>query len=108
MKQLTLSEMPESEASAPLRVVRVCQGSSCRKLGGKKVLATFRANPVANALIESSGCLKQCGNGPMILVLPDFTWYEKVHPDEVPTVIEKHLRHDEPVKAMLYEKYHMQ
>lgn len=96
------------ETIASLRVVRVCQGSSCRKLGSKKVLAAFRSHPVANAVIETSGCLKQCGNGPMVLVLPDFTWYERVQPDEVRAVVDRHLRQGKPVKAMLYDKYHSQ
>ena len=42
----------------------------------------------------------------MVLVMPEEVWYNHVHPDEVPTVIERHLRGGKPVAAMLYGKFH--
>jgi (2Fe-2S) ferredoxin len=54
----------------------------------------------------ASGCLGQCGNGPMVLVLPDLVWYCGVKPSEVPQVIEQHLCDGKPVSAMLYRRFH--
>ncbi len=90
----------------PGRTVLVCQSNACRKQGAAKVLAAFEAHPVAEVNAIASSCLGQCGNGPMVLILPEEVWYNGVHPDEVPAVVERHLRGGNPVKAMLYPKFH--
>jgi len=88
------------------RHVLICQHRTCRKLGAAKVLAAFQADPAAGVTVTGSSCLGQCGEGPMVLVQPDEVWYSRVHPDEVPAVVERHLVGGEPVKAMLYHKFH--
>ena len=90
------------------RTVLVCQSKACRKQGALKVLAAFQAHPVEGVEADASPCLGQCGNGPMVLILPEEVWYNGVHPDEVPAVVERHLQKGEPVKAMLYPKFHQQ
>lgn len=80
----------------------VCQNRTCRKQGAAKVLAAFQQVPVADVTVIGSGCLGECGNGPMVLVLPEQTWYCRVQPAEVPTVVERHLCGGQPVKGMLY------
>ncbi len=72
------------------------------------MLAAFQAYPVADVTVMGSKCLGQCGNGPMVLVTPEQVWYSRVHPDEVSAVVERHLWRGEPVKAMLYTKFHAQ
>jgi (2Fe-2S) ferredoxin len=42
----------------------------------------------------------------MVLVLPDEVWYGRVHGDEVPTVVKRHLHQGQPVRSMLYRKFH--
>ena len=86
--------------------VLVCQGRSCKKQGAVKVLAAFQSLPVTSVTVISSSCLGQCGNGPIVLVVPEETWYSGVQTNEVPTVVERHLRGGRPVHSMLYLKYH--
>ncbi|MBW4537532.1 MAG: (2Fe-2S) ferredoxin domain-containing protein [Myxacorys chilensis ATA2-1-KO14] len=86
--------------------VRICQNKSCRKLGAAKVLAAFQAHPVAGVEIESSRCLGQCGNGPMVLVLPEQVWYCRVSPEEVDAIKTRHLINGRPIQSMLYRKFH--
>jgi (2Fe-2S) ferredoxin len=88
------------------RQVLVCHSRSCRKQGATAVLAAFQQLPVANVTVIGSGCLGQCGNGPMIVVVPEHIWYSSVHPSEVPAVVEQHLQGGCPVVSMLYPKYH--
>ncbi|MBW4574588.1 MAG: (2Fe-2S) ferredoxin domain-containing protein [Aphanothece sp. CMT-3BRIN-NPC111] len=88
------------------KLVLVCQNTACRKYGAAKVLAAFQAYPVSGVTVSGSRCLGQCGNGPMVLVMPEEIWYSRVHPDEVRAVVERHLRGDIPVAAMLYAKFH--
>jgi (2Fe-2S) ferredoxin len=96
-------------ATKPLtssKLVLVCQNTACRKQGAAKVLAAFQAYPAIGVTVTGSRCLGQCGNGPMILVTPEQVWYCRVHPDEVPAVVERHLQGGQPVAAMLYPKFH--
>lgn len=86
--------------------VLVCQNRTCRKQGASKVLAAFQAHPLPEVTVTGCSCLGQCGNGPMVLILPEEVWYSCVRPDEVPTVVKRHLMGNQPVEAMLYCKFH--
>ncbi|MEZ2240727.1 ferredoxin [Microcoleus sp.] len=88
------------------RRVLVCQNRTCRKQGGAKVLAAFESLSPSEVAVVASSCLGQCGSGPMVLVMPEEVWYCAVCPEEVASVTERHLRGGEPVKAMLYRKFH--
>lgn len=90
------------------RCVRVCQSKSCRKQGSAKVLAAFQARAVSGVETTPSACLGQCGNGPMVLVLPEQVWYCRVLPGEVSAIVDRHLKDGKPVLAMLYPKFHSQ
>lgn len=70
------------------------------------MLAAFRANLLPSVDIRASQCLGQCGNGPMVLVLPDQVWYAQIHPDEVSAIVQRHLWQGQRVEALLYPKYH--
>jgi (2Fe-2S) ferredoxin len=74
-----------------MKCIRVCQNRTCRKQGAAKVLAAFEAISVPDAMVMGSGCLGQCGNGPMVLVLPDMVWYSGVRPSEVALIVEQYL-----------------
>jgi (2Fe-2S) ferredoxin len=90
------------------KCVRVCQNRTCRKQGAKEVLAAFEALPVPGFTVTGCSCLGQCGNGPMVLVLPDLVWYAAVQVSEVPSIVEKHLLLGQPVTQMLYHRFHAQ
>jgi (2Fe-2S) ferredoxin len=42
----------------------------------------------------------------MVIVLPEQVWYCRVQPNEVPAVVKRHLYGGEPIRAMLYRKFH--
>jgi (2Fe-2S) ferredoxin len=88
------------------RQVLICQNRTCRKQGAASVLAAFQNLSVTDITVLGSSCLGECGNGPMVLVTPEQIWYCRVHPSEVPAVIERHLQGGHPVSCMLYPKYH--
>lgn len=88
------------------RCVLVCQNRTCKKQGSAQVLKAFQLRLVAGVAVVGSGCLGQCGSGPMVKVVPDNIWYSRIHPDEVPAVIQQHLVGGQPVKALLYSKFH--
>lgn len=91
--------------SSGKRVV-VCRGRSCLKYQAEQVFCNFQQNLPPDHQLISVPCLGQCGNGTMVVVESDQTWYSEVHPDEVEIIIKQHLIGKSPVKAMLYDKFH--
>ncbi len=96
------------DSPASPRIVLVCQQRTCRKQGAVNVLAALQRYVLPDVQIQASACLGQCGNGPMVRVLPEDVWYWRVQAAEVPRIVEQHLRGGQPVQAMLYPKYHEQ
>jgi (2Fe-2S) ferredoxin len=88
------------------RCVRVCQNRTCRKQGAKSVLEAFQTLSVPGVTITATSCLGQCGNGPMVLIMPDMVWYCGVRDSEVPLVVEQHLQENHKVTKMLYGRFH--
>ena len=86
------SNSPAKPPSVFPQCVRVCQNRVCRKQGAAKVLEAFEAQLFPEVTVTGCGCLGQCGNGPMVLILPQRIWYGGVHPTEVPLLVEQHLR----------------
>ena len=88
------------------RTVLVCHHETCPKQGAAAVAEAFRSQAPADVVVENVGCLGQCGNGPMVVVLPDKIWYEQVTVEDVPRIVEQHLHRGKPVKEKLYPKFH--
>jgi (2Fe-2S) ferredoxin len=71
----------------PIEIL-ICQNRTCRKQGAANVLAAFRAIDLPHHIsFEGCGCLGNCGNGPMVLVLPARIWYYRVHPQDVTKIL---------------------
>jgi (2Fe-2S) ferredoxin len=109
--------------------VLVCQNTACRRMGSAKVLTAFQvyltrilaesptspsdsppvsappSDGVIDITVTGCHCLGQCGNGPMVLVLPDQIWYHRIHPDEVAAIVQ-HLQSGRPLLKLLYPKFH--
>jgi (2Fe-2S) ferredoxin len=105
--ELPLSaQSPASSTSSSTTKVVVCRGRSCRKYQAEAVWNNFAQNLPPDVELMSVPCLGQCGNGSMVVIEPDQTWYSQVHPEEVDIVIKQHIIGKSPVKAMLYSKFH--
>ncbi len=82
-----MNQQLDNTDSAPNRIsVLICQHLTCRKQGAAKVLAAFRALNTPNVTYDGCGCLGNCGNGPMVLILPARIWYYLVQPHDVPKI----------------------
>jgi (2Fe-2S) ferredoxin len=104
---MSLASQAATELPEPARYVLVCQNRTCLKQGAAAVFAAFQATQISGYTILKSSCMGQCGNGPMIRVLPEDIWYHRVRPDEVSAIIQYHLLGGQPVQAMLYPKFHV-
>jgi (2Fe-2S) ferredoxin len=89
-----------------MRQVLVCQYIDCQRNGSAAVLAEFQDQSPANVEIVASDCQGQCNMGPTVRVLPDETWYCRIKPKDVATIVEQHLKRDEPVSDLLHPRLH--
>ncbi|MGB3493993.1 MAG: (2Fe-2S) ferredoxin domain-containing protein [Elainellaceae cyanobacterium] len=67
----------------------VCQNRTCRKQGSAKVLAALRSLAPESVEVVATGCLGQCGSGPVVLVLPQESWYRGVSPKTAAKILAK-------------------
>jgi (2Fe-2S) ferredoxin len=78
---------PLNDRSSEPICILICQHRTCKKQGAAKIFATFRTLSTPEVTTEGCGCLGNCGNGPMVLVLPSRIWYYRVHPQDVSTIL---------------------
>ncbi len=69
--------------------VLICQNRTCRKQGAAAILTAFRAVDRPDLTCDGCGCLGNCGNGPVILVLPARIWYYRVQPQDVSIILDR-------------------
>jgi NADH:ubiquinone oxidoreductase subunit E len=86
------AEKPKKAATAK---ILVCEKSSCWKRGGKQlceaIAQTLKEKGLEDAVeIKRTGCLKQCKEGPNLVILPDKAKYSQVRPYQVASLLEKH------------------
>ena len=95
-----------SQTSDQNRRVLVCQHTSCMRQGAGAVLEAFQQQSVPGVTVECSGCQGQCNIGPSVRVLPDKTWYYRVQPEDVTSIVEEHLQKGQPVTEKLNPRIH--
>ena len=52
--------------------------------------------------VNHSGCMDQCGHGPMVVVYPEAVWYAGVRPEDVEEIVREHLAGGRPVERLRY------
>ncbi|MDJ1182850.1 (2Fe-2S) ferredoxin domain-containing protein [Roseofilum casamattae] len=103
-----MNEENTAETITDKPCIWVCQHQSCLRNGSAEVLAAFQAKVGDEFVVEGVGCQGQCNLGPTVRVLPDGVWYCRIHPENIPEIVESHLRGGEPVKSLLHPRLHPQ
>jgi (2Fe-2S) ferredoxin len=89
--------------------VFVCtSGKYCPGQESEEICAALRQEIADRGLkrsirINKAGCLDQCGNGPVVVVYPEQTWYANVKTTDAKEIVESHLIGNEPVERLLYD-----
>ncbi len=89
--------------------VFICtSGKTCPLEGADEVLDAMRREIASRGLkkeirINKSGCLDQCGNGPVAVVYPEATWYAHLTPADAIEIVEEHLVNNRPVERCFYD-----
>ena len=90
--------------------VFVCtSGKYCPEVDGDGlgVHAAFKRQVAASGLkgrvrVNHSGCMDQCGHGPMVVIYPEAVWYAGVRPEDVEEIVREHLIGGRPVERLRY------
>jgi len=70
-----------------------------RDYAKKKIKSLKLAGPV-NCRINNAGCMDRCGQGPVMVVYPEGTWYTYVDQDDIDEIIDEHLVHGRVVERL--------
>jgi NADH:ubiquinone oxidoreductase subunit F (NADH-binding)/(2Fe-2S) ferredoxin len=84
----------------------VCTGASCLSVGAEAAIHGLRKKLEEKQLgtvaeVVPTGCMGACNQGPLVLLMPDDTIYEKVTPENLSDIVERHVAHAQPVTDML-------
>src|SRR5688572_614329 len=88
--------------------VFVCtSGKTCPLAQSAEVHATLKREVAAAGLrgavrVNHSGCMNQCGHGPMVVVYPDDIWYAEVDEPGARRIVAEHLIGGRVVADYLY------
>lgn len=82
-------------------------GPWCRLEGSADVHSALKKKAKAAGMtdeirITKSGCLGQCGHGPMAAVWPDNVWYKDLRVSDVDELFEEHVKHGRAVERLRY------
>jgi (2Fe-2S) ferredoxin len=85
--------------------VLICKGGDCKKRGFKAVRKSLKDELRAQGMnrdvrVDSVDCLGLCKHGPNLVVYPGGTWYLGVAEQDVPKVVQRHLKNGEPVEHL--------
>ena len=88
--------------------VLVCKGGDCKKRGSKAIRGTLKDALRAEGMnrdirMDSVDCLGLCKHGPNVVVYPPGTWYLGVIEEDVPELVQQHLKNGEPVERLAAE-----
>jgi (2Fe-2S) ferredoxin len=93
--------------------VFVCTGGDCKKRGAKATKKSLKnelrsGDLLGEVRVDTVDCLGLCKHGPNVVVhdgaQPKGTWYLGLGEDDVPEVVERHLKNGEPVEGLAAER----
>ena len=96
-----------TEANLAKHQVLICAGTGCTSNKSAEVKAALEAKLVAEGLdkdiqVVQTGCFGFCSLGPIMVVYPEGTFYNKVEAKDVEEIVEKHFKNGELVERLLY------
>jgi NADH-quinone oxidoreductase subunit F len=98
-----MSEQKVAVSTSGQRTVRVCCGSGCP--GSTQVMKRLEDETRRLGLgveVKPTGCHGFCQVGPTVIVGPEDVFYCNVSVDDVPEIVQEHLRENRIVRRLLY------
>jgi NADP-reducing hydrogenase subunit HndC len=89
--------------------ILVCGGAACESGRGDEIVRNLRAEADRHGVAESvqivkTGCFGFCGQGPVVKVLPEETFYVRVKPEDAAEIIAGQIVGGRPVERLRYKE----
>ncbi len=89
--------------------VLICGGTGCTSSDSEKLIAKMREELAKAGLdkeinVVRTGCFGLCALGPIMIVYPEGSFYSRVKVDDIPRIVEEHLKGGKVVKELLYDE----
>ncbi len=87
--------------------VHLCCGPNCTRAGSRALLPVLEEEIAAQGLtgdvsVQETSCRNRCEQAPSVNVYPGPTFYNRLTPDAIRTIVRQHLCAGEPVCAWCY------
>lgn len=104
-KNGAVKSRPEAKVRDYDSHVLICKGGDCKKRGSKDLKKELKNELRAEGLnrdvrVDEVECLGLCKHGPNAVVYPSGTWYLGLAKEQVPEIVEQHLKDGEPVEYL--------
>lgn len=106
-EQSAVTRLREGSNESGLRQLMLCAGTACVSTRSLEVKEAIAEQLKKHGLEEKvsivlTGCNGFCAVGPVMTVLPDWTFYHSLTKDNVSKIIEEHLINGNVVKELLF------
>ena len=87
----------------------ICAGTGCVACGSVKIKDLLKTELKNKGLeneiqVVMTGCNGFCANGPIMAVLPEGIFYQKLKPEDIPFLVEEHFLKGRPVEKFMYKE----
>ncbi len=115
MAKLMLNDLVKIKENAAARTafsdktyLLICGGTGCHATGSIAVKVALEKELKARELekeveVVETGCNGFCAMGPIMVVHPGDTFYQKLKVEDIPEFVEQHLINKKPVERLLYK-----
>ena len=88
--------------------VMLCGGTGCHASGSRKLHPALKdalsaKNLLGEIKLVETGCNGFCAMGPVMTILPEHIFYQKVDVSDVPEIVERHLLQGHPMERLMYQ-----
>ncbi len=86
----------------------LCSDTGCKAAGCDEIRKVLEEELKKKGLdneiaIVETGCIGLCAKGPVMTVLPEGIFYQKLTPEEIPALVEEHFVNGRPYEKLLYK-----
>jgi len=103
-REQILARLKESETT-----ISVCGGTGCQAYGCQKVKKAFQKELSKGKInnkkitLKYTGCPGFCERGPLVTILPDNIFYQRVKVEDVPQILSETVHHGRKIDHLLFE-----
>lgn len=111
IKKTTLNaiQLREGKTNLNKKNVLVCGGTGCTSSNSMKIIDKLNEEIKKHGLdnqvnVIKTGCFGLCALGPIMIVYPEGCFYSRITPENIPEIVESHLKNGKIVTSFLYDE----